>query len=184
MNDMIPQNGKALDAGTVELVTQVVRDMMGPIMEAIGKMLKQNAEAMEQIAVAQQMTSDRIASLEKRVRLQTPLSKSQEKCINDAIRARARTLLDGYGFSDDRKAVAKLGGCIRKSVLARYGVGSLREAPAYDYETAMKQVSIWNDMLTTRDVIREARARAEAALASAEQPASADDPTAKVVLPD
>ncbi len=164
----------ALPQETVQIISLVVRDMMAPVMENICKMLANNTQAMEQIAAAQQITSERIASLEKRVRLQTPLSKSQENCINGAIRARARELLDPRGFSEDKKAVTKLCGIIRKSVLARYGVGSLREAPAYDYETAMKQVNMWNDRLAIRDVEKEARAREEAALALAEQPAGVD----------
>lgn len=164
MNDMIERVDSPLDAKSLEVISVVVRDMMTPIMQTIGKMLEHNTQAMEQIAAAQQMTSDRIAQLEKRVRLQTPLSKSQENCINGAIRARARTLLDNKGYADDKKAVTKLGGIIRKSVLARYGVGSLREAPAYDYETAMKQVEMWNDMMAVRDVAKEAKARAETAV--------------------
>lgn len=163
-----------LSPDTVEIVSVVVRDMMAPVMQNIAKMLEHNTQAMEQIAAAQQMTSDRIASLEKRVRLQTPLSKSQENYINGAIRARARELLDGHGFADDKKAVTKLGGIIRKAVLARYGVGSLREAPAYDYDTAMNQVKMWRDVFCIRDVEKEARAREEAALAMAEQSAGVD----------
>ena len=175
MTDMVKrEDSAALTPETVQIVSVVVRDMMAPIMESIGKMLEHNTQAMEQIAAAQQITSDRIASLEKRVRLQTPMSKSQENCINTAIRARARELLDHRGFSDDKKAVTKLCGIIRKSVLARYGVGSLREAPAYDYETAMKQVGMWNDRLAIRDVEKEAREREEAAVALAEQSAGVD----------
>ena len=175
MTDIVKREGatSALPQETVQIISLVVRDMMAPVMESISKMLANNTQAMEQIASAQQITSERIAALEKRVRLQTPLSKSQENCINGAIRARARELLDPRGFAEDKKAVTKLCGIIRKSVLARYGVGSLREAPAYDYETAMKQVGMWNDRLAIRDVEKEARAR-EAAMALAEQPAADD----------
>lgn len=164
MTDIVKREESALTPETANVVSMVVRDMMAPIMETIGKMLEHNTQAMEQIAAAQQITSDRIASLEKRVRLQTPMSKSQENCINSAIRARARELLDNRGFADDKKAVTKLSGIIRKSVLARYGVGSLREAPAYDYDTAMKQVSMWNDRIALRDVEKEARERENQAL--------------------
>lgn len=174
MTDIVRRDETSLSPETVDVISVVVRDMMAPVMESIGKMLANNTQAMEQIAAAQQITSERIASLEKRVRLQTPLSKSQENCINGAIRARARELLDPHGFSEDKKAVTKLCGIIRKSVLARYGVGSLREAPAYDYETAMKQVGMWNDRLAIRDVEKEARNRAEADLAMVEQPAGVD----------
>ena len=174
MTDIVKMEDTTLTPETVQIVSVVVRDMMAPIMESIGKMLEHNTQAMEQIAAAQQITSDRIASLEKRVRLQTPMSKSQENCINTAIRSRAREILDPRGFSDDKKAVTKLCGIIRKSVLTRYGVGSLREAPAYDYETAMKQVGMWKDMLAIRDVEREARKRADEAVEKAEQVAVDD----------
>ena len=174
MTDIVKKENMELAPETVQIVSVVVRDMMAPIMESIGKMLEHNTQAMEQIAAAQQITSDRIASLEKRVRLQTPMSKSQENCINTAIRSRARELLDPRGFSDDKKAVTKLCGIIRKSVLARYGVGSLREAPAYDYDTAMKQVNMWNDRIAIRDVEKEARIRAQSALDYVELVAGVD----------
>ena len=163
-----------MDPKTVEIVSVVVRDMMAPLMESIGKMLQHNTEAMEQIAAAQQLTSQRIADLEKRVRLQTPMSKAQEKYLSDAIRARARELLDAKGFADDRKAVTKLSAAIRKSVLTRWGVSSFREAPAYDYETAIRQAGIWNDMMAVRDTVKEARLRAEMDMAHSEQPAGMD----------
>ncbi|MBR1565143.1 MAG: hypothetical protein IJ649_00125 [Oscillospiraceae bacterium] len=184
MTDLVPRDDAQLSPETAEIVSVVVRDVMAPIMQSIGKMLEHNTQAMEQIAAAQQITSDRIASLEKRVRLQTPMSKSQENCINTAIRARARELLDPRGFADDKKAVTKLGGVIRKSVLARYGVGSLREAPAYDYETAMKQVSMWNDRLAVRDIEKEARAREAAAVEEAERPAAVDAASQVAGAPD
>lgn len=174
MDDIVKREDAALTPETAKVVSLVVRDMMAPIMETIGKMLEHNTQAMEQIAAAQQITSERIASLEKRVRLQTPLSKSQENCINGAIRARARDLLDPRGYSEDKKAVTKLCGIIRKSVLARYGVGSLREAPAYDYDTAMKQVAMWNDRIALRDVEKEARDRENAAMETSQSSEAVD----------
>ena len=174
MGELTTRENTALSPETVEVVSVVVRDIMAPLMESIGKMLKHNTEAMEQIAAAQTLTSQRIADLEKRVRLQTPMTKTQEKYIGDAIRARARELLDAKGYADDKKAVTKLSGAIRKSVLTRWGVSSLREAPAYDYETALKQIGMWSDFMAIRDVTKEARKRAEMAMVPTEQPASVD----------
>lgn len=174
MGELTTRENTALSPETVEVVSVVVRDIMAPLMESIGKMLKHNTEAMEQIAAAQTLTSQRIADLEKRVRLQTPMTRTQEKYIGDAIRARARELLDTKGYADDKKAVTKLSGAIRKSVLTRWGVSSLREAPAYDYETALKQIAIWSDFMAIRDVTKEARKRAEMAMVPSEQPAGMD----------
>lgn len=146
----------------MQLVTAIVQQIMTPVMENIGLILERNNQAMERIAATQQALTDRISDLEKQVRLKTPMSRAQERHINDAIRAKARELLEAKGVANDTKAVTKLGAAIRKSVLARYGVNSLREAPSYDYETCLSQVKIWNDMLVVRDVVSEARRRAEA----------------------
>lgn len=161
MNEITKLEEQGVSEVQIKIVSTVVQEMMAPVMRNIGEILERNNQAMERIAATQQLMSQRISDLEKQVRLKTPMSKAQEKYIKDTIRARARELLDAKGLADDKKAVSKLGGCIRKSVLARYGVDSLREAPAYDYETALEQVKMWNDLLVIRDVAKEAKARAE-----------------------
>lgn len=156
-----PEVPVLIDEGEMRVIADVVQQMIAPVMEQIGGILERTNQAMERIAATQQMMSTRIGELEKQVRLKTPLSRSQEKCINDAIRSRAREILDGKGCADDRKAVTKLGGCIRRAVLARYGVASLREYPAYDYETALEQVRRWNGFPEIMAIVREAKERSE-----------------------
>ncbi len=176
MNDMEIKEraGGPMSGEQMQAVSLVVQQMMEPVMANMCKLLERNNEAMERIAATQQMMSTRISDLEKQVRLKTPMSRAQENCINAEIRAKARELLDKKGCSDDRKAVSKLGGIIRKSILTRYGVDSLREAPAYDYETALDQIKYWNDMIAIRDVVKEAKERAEKAMDKAEQAARED----------
>ena len=129
-NELTTRPDSPISAEEIQVFSAIVQQMMAPVMENIGKILQHNTEAMERIASTQQMMSARISDLEKQVRLKTPMSRTQEKCINDAIRQRARELLEEKQCADDRKAVTKLSGMIRKSVLTRYGVGSLREALA------------------------------------------------------
>ena len=143
----------------IDKLAMAVQTMIAPVFEQFGAILERTNQAIERIAAANSMMNARITDLEKQVRLQKPVSRSQEKYINDAIRKRARELLDGKGFAEDKKAVTKLGGAIRKSILFRYGVSSLREAPAYDYETALEQVAMWNDLMILKDVTKEARIR-------------------------
>lgn len=150
-----------LSQGEPSELAVAIREIVGPVMAQVADILRRNNEAMERLAAQQQVMTARIADLEKQVRLKTPLSKSQEKCVNDAIRARARELMEGKGYGGDGKAVTKIAAAIRKSVLARYGVGSLREAPAYDYEVCMESAKRWCDLVVIRDVVKEARARAE-----------------------
>lgn len=144
----------------VNTLAQVVTGMIAPVFEQFGQILERTNQAIERIAASNQMMNARITELEKQIRLKTPVSRSQEKCINDAIRARSLELLEAKGFADDRKAVTKMGTAIRKEVLARYGCGALREYPAYDYETALEQVRRWNDLLTVREIVKEAKGRA------------------------
>lgn len=146
------------------MVAAVVQEVMRPLLQSIGEMLRQNSEAVERIAAAQQMTAERIAALERQVRLQTPLSRAQQRYVAEAIRDRARALLEGKNLADDRPAVNRLSARIRKSVLTRYGVSAVGECPAYDYETILSQIGMWHDALAIRDVARGAAERQGEAL--------------------
>lgn len=153
-------NLPALTQEQAQMIPVIIQQMMGPLVEAMGKMLENNTHALNQLAATQQIQADRLEALEKQIRLNTLVTPQQVKYINDAIRARARELLDKRGV-DDKKAVTKLSSAVRKALLARYGVAALHDIPKHEYSVAMHLVSMWNDMLTVRDVVKEARERCE-----------------------
>ncbi len=138
-------------------VTEIVR----PIMENMGKMMERVLQSMEQNAQAQTVISNRMEALEKQIRLQTPITAKQAQYLNDAIRNKARELLDKRELAGDKWAVTKLGNAIRRDVLARYGVAGMREIPRHEYQVAMNQIGMWSNALVIRDVVKEARERAE-----------------------
>ena len=142
------------------LVSNVIDRLMRPLLESIGTLLKNNTEAMEQIATSQDVIRNRMEALEKQVRLQTPVTDRQARYIADAARDKARELLNKKGV-DDKKAITKLAGAIKKAIMARYGIGSLREIPRCEYTVAMSQIETWNNALTVLEIVKEARARAE-----------------------
>ena len=142
-------------------LSAAMTEIMRPMMQAIGKMLEKNVEAMERLAATQTIQNDRLETLEKQIRLQTPITTKQAQYLNDAIRGKARELLDKRGLADDKKAVTKLGNAIRKDVLARYGIAGLREIPRHEYNVAMNQIDMWSKALTIMDIVREARGREE-----------------------
>lgn len=154
-NDVMDPNGVSTKA-----VAQVIDQLMRPLLESIGTMLKNNTEAMEQIAMNQDVIRNRMDAIEKHQRLQTPVTDRQARYLADAAREKARELLDKRQVSE-KKAITKLSGLIKKSVLARYGVGSLREIPRCEYSVAMSQIETWNNALNILDVVREARLREE-----------------------
>lgn len=153
------QKGTALVP--VEALGNMIAEMIRPVMQTIGKMLENNASALEQLSAAQSVQNDRLEALEKQIRLQTPITTKQAQYLNDAIRGKARELLDKRGLADDKKAVTKLGNAIRKDVLARYGIAGLREIPRHEYNVAMNQIDMWSKALTIMDIVREARGREE-----------------------
>lgn len=153
---------------------QVIREMLSPVMESMAKFMQNNTEALERLAAAQKMQSDRMEALEKQIRLNTLVTPTQVRYLNDAIRKHARELLAKKELDDDVKAIKTLGNAIRKSIISRYGTASLREVPKHEYSVAMQQIDTWNDMLLLRDVMKEARNRHESALPDAEPAAGVD----------
>lgn len=142
-----------------QIIPAVIQQVLGPVMAQMTEMLRNNTEALNQLASAQQMQCDRMEALERQIRLNTLVTPQQVRYINDAIRARARDLLDKRGVDDDR-STRKLSNAIRKSILSRYGVAALHEIPKHEYSVAMNYVGTWNDMLSVRDVVKEARTHA------------------------
>lgn len=139
---------------------QIVAEIISPVMKTIGKLLENNKAALEQLSSAQSVQNDRLEALEKQIRLQTLVTSKQVYYLNDAIRMRARELLDKRSVGD-KKAITKLGNLIRKSVLARYGVSSLRDVPKHEYNVALSQIGMWNDILSVRTVAAQFRNNAE-----------------------
>ncbi len=145
-----------------QMIPAIIQQMMGPLVEAMGKMLENNTNALNQLAAAQQVQADRLEALEKQIRLNTLVTPQQVRYLNDAIRARAYELLDKRGVCE-RKAVTKLGNAIRKALLAHYGVGALHDIPKHEYSVSMNLIHMWNDMLSVRDIVKEAREREDKA---------------------
>lgn len=144
------------------IVGNLVAEMVRPVMKTVGKLLENNTAALEQLSATQAVVNDRLEALEKQIRLQTPVSSKQVTYLNDAIRHRSREHLSKRSLEGDRKAVSRLGNQIRKSVLSRYGVATLREIPKHEYLVAMSQIEMWNDLIAILDVVKEARERENA----------------------
>lgn len=165
---------KALSTLTPEqaqVIPAIVQHMMGPLVEAMGKLLENNTAALQQLSAAQQVQNDRLEALERQIRLNTPVTRQQVRYLSAAMKEHALELLDKSSISDP-KAVRKLAGIIKKDVLADYGITTLEEIPKHEYNVAMHNIKTWNNMRIVREVVKEARKReeeaAEAALADAE----------------
>lgn len=160
MNEMTERHDGAVESR--EALTTIIQEIMRPIMEGIGEILKRNAEQMENIAMAMEAQKERLDRLERETMLKMPMTGKKAWYVNGAIRERAEELLkkkDG----DDAVARRKLAAAIRKSILTQWGVGKVGELPDVEYATVMRQVATWMDMRTLSAIAKEAKARKEAA---------------------
>ena len=144
---------------TNEEIGNIIRDMMSPVLSAMAELVQRNTDALERLATQQKIQSDRMEALEKQIRLNTPVSATQVKYLNASMKEHARELLDGFGLSDDSKSVSKVTATIRKHICSYYGVGTVREIPKHEYTVAMTKIANWNNIITIRDIVREARNR-------------------------
>lgn len=160
-NIQAEETPRAMQPGNQAELGAVVQRLMEPVMGAMSKLLEQNMKALQELAQAQKMQSDRMEAIERQLRLNTPVSPTQEKYLKGEIQRRAKELLSKKGLEEDRKAATALGSCIKKAVLARYGAAQLREIPKSEYTVAMSQIGSWNDQIELLKITKAARKRAE-----------------------
>lgn len=138
----------------------VVEQLMRPVMENMAGLIRQMSEAVEHIAMVQDVMRNRLEALERESRLNTPCTPTQARYLANAARGKAAEIL-GRKEINDRKAVTKLAGMIRKSVLERYGKPNLQEIPRCEYGVAMSQIESWNKATDVAKIVLEAQARQE-----------------------
>lgn len=142
-------------------VNTALREFVAPLMASLAELMANNTEALQYLASQQKVQTDRMEALERQIRLNTLVTPTQVRYINDAIRKRAREILSKKNLDGDAKAVTRLSASIRKAVLSRYGVAALHEIPKHEYSVAMQQIGTWNDALAVLDITRDARKRKE-----------------------
>lgn len=147
------------DAAFAAAVNAAMREVVMPVMAPLAELMKNNTEALQYLAAQEKVQADRMEALEKQIRLNTLVTPTQVRYLNEAIRKRAREILSKKNIDGDRKAITKLSTAIRKAVLSRYGVAALHEIPKHEYSVAMQQIGTWNDTLTVLDITRESRKR-------------------------
>ena len=123
---------------TLPAEVQATLAQMGDIMRGMANMLR--------------ATNERMASLEREVKLLTKVTPAQASAINEAIRQRAAELCENYRAQGCEKAAAN---AIRRAVRLTTGTNSVRDLPRCEYSVAMEQVSMWDD----RKVMKSLRAK-------------------------
>jgi len=167
------KNDMMLPKTDLSVAPEIIRQMMGPLVEAMAKLLENNTQALNQLSQAQQVQNDRLEALERQIRLNTPVTRAQARYIAGCCRERAKDLLDKSGAAT-AWSVRKLTGVIKKDVLAIYGVTAMEEIPRHEYQVAMNSAKTWNSLRLLRETVKEARRRVQEDGGGAEQIAGMD----------
>lgn len=132
----------------MQLSTCTTSPLPAEMQAALGQM----GEIMRSMADMLRSTNERMASLEREVRLLTKVTPAQANAINGAIRQRAAELCESYRAQGCEKATAN---AIRRAVRLTTGINSVRELPRCEYSVAMEQVRMWDD----RKIMKTLRAK-------------------------
>lgn len=109
--------------------------------------LMQMGDIMRGMANMLRATNERMASLEREVKLLTKVTPAQAGAINEAIRVRAAELCEAYRAQGCERAAAN---AIRRAVRLTTGTNSVRDLPRCEYSVAMEQVRMWDDRTTMK----------------------------------
>lgn len=129
-------------AQALPAVTPISDTTLAQLPPEVSKAFLQMAQATVSMANMMRATNERIASMEREIRLLTKVTPAQASAINAAIRDRAGTLCSDYRAPGCEKAVAN---AIRRALKLTTGVSSVRELPRCEYSVALQSVQIWDD---------------------------------------
>ena len=166
MSDMIERNAvistesqeKALTPEQADQISAVLQGVIGPLFKALSDTVAQNAQALERFAALQAQQNARMEQLERQMRLNTPVTSQQVRYINNAIRDKAKALLDEKKV-DDPTATKKLANVIRKALLVHYGVSATNELPKCEYSVVMDWINRWFAPAKIRAIAQEVQER-------------------------
>lgn len=148
-NEGMIQNADAQMA----VIRAAVQEIMMPVMQNMAEIMQHTNEALTAIALQQEAQTRRMDALEKQVSWSTTVTARQARYLNEGIRERAALLLAKHGVTD-RKRITRLANIIRKTVFARYGIGSISEVPRCEYPVAQKMISDWLSVQKIREIVR------------------------------
>jgi len=128
---------------------------LGGFMERMMGLLENNNKVMETCASAVNSMNGRMESIEKQIRLNTPLTPAMASYLTGAIRAKAKEIADKHagGNTRARTIIARE---IRKELFVQYGVSDMRSIPRHEYEVAMERVGMMRWTLKLSDTVKAA----------------------------
>lgn len=124
-------------------VQQAVETAMAQYMAPMVATYNAMTEAMGQMAQSMRAMQESMDAMRKDAMWRTPLSGTQKRHLNAAIREKAEQTATRRRLPPD--SVKEATADIRKKLCRRWGVRSIGEIPACEYAAAMDTVGYWDD---------------------------------------
>ena len=103
--------------------------------------------AMRSMADMTRATNERVAELERQLRLQIKIPRGLENELMRQIRARAAELCEEYELLG---CDAKMAAAIRRDVKRDSGISAMRDLPRCDYMVMVERIALWDDYETIK----------------------------------
>lgn len=125
-------------------------DGQAEMIAALREVVQEFQGAMQIMAMNQQAMARKLDELEREVRWSVPVTQKQAKLLNEQIKSRAEELCAKAGRKD-KETVKRLSRVIRKSLLIRYGVSSVKDIPKIEYPVAVQAAAKWFEIYAIRE---------------------------------
>lgn len=124
---------------TAQATTQGMMQLLAPMLTGMQQMTQMMAQTVQQMCAMQES----MASMHKVIEHSMPLTGTQARMLNAAIKERAAGIRDKYALDDQARLECTRE--IRKKLCRRWAVSSIKEIPRSEYDLAMETVERFDE---------------------------------------
>ena len=124
---------------TAQATTQGMMQMLAPMLNGMQQMTQMMAQTVQQMCTMQES----MASMHKAIEHSMPLTSTQARMLNAAIKERAAAVKEKYALGDEARLDCMRE--IRKKLYRRWAVASVKEIPMSEYELALETVERFDE---------------------------------------
>lgn len=142
MNELMESpNGREQEIAlmTAQATTQAMMQVLAPLLSGMNQMSQMMAQTAQQMRLMQ----EDMANLHKALARDMPLTGTQARLLNAAIKERAAGVKDKYGLNDEARLECARE--IRKKLCRRWAVASVKEIPRSEYELALETIERFDE---------------------------------------
>lgn len=124
---------------TAQATTRDMMQILAPMLSGMQQMTQMMAQTVQQMCAMQES----MASMHKTIEHSMPLTGTQARMLNAAIKERAAGIREKYALSDEARLDCTRE--IRKKLCRRWAVASVKEIPRSEYDLALETIERFDE---------------------------------------